>query len=241
MRKFRKQHRSPLFQVAETLKDISMEDKETINPFTLAPWETRAQTATDGTATREPDSTRAAYIAVSSSARNGVVGLGGAIETRKRVGDAPTVETFSSTLGLRTEQNPYVGKLAAMAQALNQLPQRRYRSVTLLTRNKAAVLTIRNPRQQSGQEHICNIYKSIRKLKRENNKIMVTWLQPAQDDELWTRAKGKAKEATRQGSEPQMDSPRAKSTTLIVARAKGKLSKRIDTALPGRHTRKLYD
>jgi len=252
MRKFRKQHRSPLFQVAETLKDIAMEDMETINPFTLAPWEMRVQTDTDGTATREPDSTRAAYIAVSSSARNGVVGLGGAIETRKRVGDGPTVETFSSTLGPRTEQNPYVGELAAMAHALSRLPQRRYRSITLLTRNKAAVLTIRNPRQPSGQEHVCSIYKSIRKLKRENNKIAVVWLQPAQDDELWTRAKEKAKEATRQGSEPQTESPRARSTTLSVARARrgttrslpdkvGKLSKRVDTALPGKHTRKLYD
>ena len=37
MRKFRKQHRSPLYQVTDALKDIAMEDLETINPFTLAP------------------------------------------------------------------------------------------------------------------------------------------------------------------------------------------------------------
>jgi hypothetical protein len=74
-----------------------------------------------------------------------VVGLGRAIKTHKRVGDVPTVETFSSTLGPRTEQNPYVGELAAMAYALKQLPQCRYRSITLLTRNKAAVLMLRNP------------------------------------------------------------------------------------------------
>lgn len=46
------------------------------------------------------------------------MGLGVVIKTRKRVGDDPIVETLSSTLGLRTEQNPYVAELAAMAHAL---------------------------------------------------------------------------------------------------------------------------
>jgi hypothetical protein len=36
MRKFRRQYRSPLYQVAEALKDIAMEELETINPCTLA-------------------------------------------------------------------------------------------------------------------------------------------------------------------------------------------------------------
>ena len=252
MRKSYTRYRSPLYQVAETLKDIEMQELETINPFALAPWEKRVHTITVKEITTQPDSNRAAHIAVSSSARNGVVGFGATIKTRKHVGDAPTVETLSSTLGPRTEQNPYVGELAAMAYALEQLPQRRYRSITLLTRNKAAVLTLRNPRQQSGQEHICSIYKSIRKLKRENNVITVVWLPSGEDAELWTRAKQKAKEATRQGTESQTQLPRARSATLNVARAKrgatrslpekvGKFSKRVDTALPGKHTRKLYD
>jgi ribonuclease HI len=111
-----------------------------------------------------------------------------------------------------------VGELAAMAYALKQLPQRRYRSITLLTRNKAAVLTLRNPQQQSGQEHVCSIYKSIRKLKRENNVITVVWLPSDEDDKLWIQAKQKAKEATRQGTEPQTQLPRVKSTTQRGAR-----------------------
>ncbi len=117
---------------------------------------------------------------------------------------------------------------------------------------KAAVLTLRNPRQQSGQEHICSIYESINKLKRKCNTITVVWLPTDEDEELWTCAKEKAKEATRQGTEPQTLLPRVRSTTLNVARAErgttrslpekvGKLSKKVDTALPGKHTRKLYD
>lgn len=38
-------------------------------------------------------------------------------------------------------------KLAAMAYALKGLPELRYRSVALLTSNKAAGLTLRYPRQ----------------------------------------------------------------------------------------------
>jgi hypothetical protein len=47
MRKFRRQHRSPLYQVADALKDIEMEKLETINSFTLAPWEKRVRTNAD--------------------------------------------------------------------------------------------------------------------------------------------------------------------------------------------------
>ncbi|RYP13221.1 hypothetical protein DL766_009878 [Monosporascus sp. MC13-8B] len=41
MRKFRRQYRLPLYEVADVLKDFAMEKLETINPFTLAPWEKR--------------------------------------------------------------------------------------------------------------------------------------------------------------------------------------------------------
>jgi hypothetical protein len=35
MKKFRRYHRSPLYQVADALKNIEMETLETINPFVL--------------------------------------------------------------------------------------------------------------------------------------------------------------------------------------------------------------
>jgi hypothetical protein len=44
IRKFRRFHRSPLYQVADMLKNIEMETLESINPFTLAPWQERLQT-----------------------------------------------------------------------------------------------------------------------------------------------------------------------------------------------------
>lgn len=80
MRELRRQHRSPLYQVADALKDIAMEELETINPFTLAPWEKRLQTIADRTIIGKTDADWTARIAVSSSARNGMVGVGGAVQ-----------------------------------------------------------------------------------------------------------------------------------------------------------------
>lgn len=76
MRKFRRQHRSPLYEVADVLKDFAMEELETISPFTLAPWEKQVQTITDEAAAKKVEA--AVRVAVSNSAPNGLVGFGGA-------------------------------------------------------------------------------------------------------------------------------------------------------------------
>ena len=256
MRKFRKQYRSPLYQVADALNDVSLEELETIKPCPLPPWEKRMVTVIDDPAARHLDQAWAVRIAVSSSARNGVVGVGGAIELRMSTRRLPSNETvsvsFSSTLGTRDEQNPYSGELAAVRDGLEILPKLRFRSIMLTTRNKAAVRVLRKPRQQSGQEYISRIYDSVRTLKRYGNTVTVVWLPSSEEDELLKLAKDKAKAATRQGCTPPTQLPRMRSTTLNLTRAKlgttrelpenvGQHSKRIDKALPGKHTRQLYE
>ena len=66
--------------MAEALEDIAMAELETINPYTLASWEERSQTITDELALRQLCMDWGVRIAVSGSARNGVVGIGGVIE-----------------------------------------------------------------------------------------------------------------------------------------------------------------
>ena len=245
MRRFRRQHRSPLYQVAEALKAIEMEKMETINPYVLAPWEKRVHTITDGSA-QKLNADWAVRIAVSSSSRKGVVGMGGAIKIQYT-----EARSFSTTLGNREEQNPYSAELAAMAKALNMLPKLRFRNIALTTRNKAAVLSLRRPRQQSGQEHINQIYRTIRTLKRDGNTVTFVWLPSNEECELAKLAKEKAKNSTRSNATIQTQLPRMRSTTFNIARKQGtgkrlpekvgKYSRRIDTALPGKHTRRLYD
>ncbi|KAM4067555.1 reverse transcriptase (RNA-dependent DNA polymerase) [Hirsutella rhossiliensis] len=103
IRKFRRYHRSPFYQVATALNEIPMEELETINPFTLAPWVERAQTIiTDesGTEAIEVGSGEAVRIALSSSARNDVVGVGGVIEIPTQAHGSSTLERFSFTLDI---------------------------------------------------------------------------------------------------------------------------------------------
>ncbi|KAJ3453787.1 hypothetical protein MRS44_018419 [Fusarium solani] len=253
IRAFRRAHRSPLYQVATTLGDIPMEQLETIQPFALAPWEERVEAITDDAAPGESEAGWAIRIAVSSSARNDVVGVGGAVQIPLSVRGGPKLETFSFTLGMRTEQNPYSGELAAMAYALRRTPPRvKYRSFALLTSNKAAALTLKQPRQQSGQEYIRCIYDSIEDLREDGNVVRVLWLPSSDENELLKQAKAEAWKATQQGAIPQKWFPGMKSTTLRIARSKvnangslpdkvGRHSKRVDAALPGKHTRQLYD
>jgi ribonuclease HI len=245
MRKFRRQHRSPLYQVAEALKDIEMEKMETVNPCILSPWDQRAYTVIEDAA-QKLNTAWAVRIAVSSSSRNGVVGMGGAIKIQNK-----ETMSFSTTLGKREEFNPYAGELAAMAEALGKLPKLRFRNIALTTRNKAAVLSLRRPRQQSGQRYISQIYRAIRTLKRDGNTVSFLWLPSSEQCEFATLAKQKAKKSTRTRASPQMQLPRMRSTTLNIARKMvtiatvpektGKYSKTIDKALPGKHTRQLYD
>jgi hypothetical protein len=66
-------------------------------------------------------------------------------------------------LGPRAEQNPYSGVLAAVGHALRlrMLRKVNHRRIVLAASNKAAVLTLNNPRQQSGQQYVCEAYEAM--------------------------------------------------------------------------------
>jgi hypothetical protein len=111
----------------------------------LPPWEERVPTITDELTATQRDVDYDVRIAVSNSARNGIVGVGGAVTVPASVYGGPKLGTFASTLEARSEQNPYSGVLAATERALSTLPALRSTSIVLSTRNKAAVLTLRHP------------------------------------------------------------------------------------------------
>jgi ribonuclease HI len=191
-------------------------------------------------------------VAVSSSARNSLVGFGVAIKKQPPRYRKLKLKTFSVTLGARSEQNPFSAELAALAHTLNMLVGLKDYRITLLTSNKAAALTMRNPQQQSGQEFVCQSYKLMKRLRRNGNHINFRWVPTSADNKLLGLARQQARNATQKDTVPQESVPRMKSTTLNLARSQaatindlpenvGKHVKRVDTALPGKHTRQLYD
>ena len=252
MRKFRASYRSPLFHVADFLKDIPLDGLETIAPAVLAPWEGRIRTTLNGTGIIQKEAEWAVQIAVSSSARNNMVGFGGVIRLPLPMRDSLRNEVFSVTLGSRSEQNPFSSELAAIGHALKLIRNIRYRKIILATSNKAAVMTLERPHQQSGQQYLCQGYDAISALRKARNTISVIWIQRGTANELLNTAKAKAKEATRRQATPQTQDPAIRSTTLRIAWAKrtppttlpdkvGRHSKRVDIALPGKHTQLLYN
>jgi ribonuclease HI len=247
IKKFRRYHRSPLYQVADALKTIEMKTLETINPFTLAPWEARVRVQADVEANPQSPTVPGGLmqIATSSSALNELVGFGVAIEWQPPRYRKLKLKTLSVTLGARTEQNPFSAELAAMAHALNMVVGLKDYRITLLTSNKVAALTLRNTRQQSGQEFVCQLYKLMRKLRRNGNQINIRWISTSEDSKLRGLAKEQARAATQEYALPQERVPRMKSTTLNIARSQavpsndlpvnvGRHAKRVDAALPGK-------
>lgn len=107
-------------------KRLTASDKEFIRYYVISR-ESRVKTVTDEAAAERLETDSAVCIAVSSSARNGVVGTAGAIELRPSAQSDPRIETMSPTLGLRSEYNPYSGELAAMASDYDALSKLKYR------------------------------------------------------------------------------------------------------------------
>jgi hypothetical protein len=124
--------------------------------------------------------------------------------------------------------------------------------VVILSSNRSALAAIGNPRQQSGQNTIQEIYDLVCLIQEGGNGVSMIWTPAHSDFVLGTKAKAAARRATREGCEPDNRPYQAKSTAVRLAIATqrqekalpegvGKYSKAIDTALPGRHTRILYD
>ncbi|KNB17502.1 hypothetical protein FOXG_15024 [Fusarium oxysporum f. sp. lycopersici 4287] len=229
-------------------------------PFALAPWEERMQATLSGQEGEEDDKIKelakagwAVRIATSSSARNDLVGMGGTVRIPISLARAgKIIETFSVTLGTTEEHNPYTAELAAIARGLKYLPEMKYRVVVILTSNRSAAQAIGNPRQQSGQGHIREIYDAIEKLKGDMNRVRLIWLPSDSELKIQRIAKMSARHATEPYVTPRIGTSKAKTTILSRMRADlrrkrklpdgvGRHSRKVDSALPGKHTRLLYD
>jgi ribonuclease HI len=251
---------SPLRRIADVCRELQKDTIEVIQPFALAPWKARIQTTLSRQGEEEEDKIKelakagwAVRIATSSSARNNLVGMGGAIKIPISVARADKIsETFSVTLGTREEHNPYTAELAAIAHGLGCLPEIKYRVIVILTSNRSAVQAIGNPRQRPGQGHIREIYDAVEKLRQNGNRVNIIWLPSKSELKIQKIAKMSARHATEPYVTPRKGAVKAKTTILSRTRADlrserklpegvGRHSRKVDSALPDKHTRLLYD
>jgi hypothetical protein len=97
---------------------------ETIREYVTGPWEKRIPTVIDLDKERAAEMAHdlvGIRIAISSSYRSEMVGIGGVIHDSFDGADTQ-LTAFSITLGPRSEQNSYTAELAAIAQALRLIP-----------------------------------------------------------------------------------------------------------------------
>jgi ribonuclease HI len=180
--------------------------------------------------------------------------MGGTVTHRSSGQTDTVVARYSVTLGSRDDQNPYTAELEAIAMALRCMPDGlQRRELTVFSSSQSSLKAIARPRQQSGQITIRQIYEHIERLGKGNNSVKMVWV-PSQDDSLTMsrEAKRQAQKATRAECTPRSLPYQARSTRtrLLVAQLHqqrrlpdrvGGYSKRIDRALPGKHTQALYD
>jgi hypothetical protein len=52
---------------------------------------------------------------------------------------------------------------------------------------------LQRPRQQSGQEHIRSAYEAIKRLRRNENELVIKWILRTEENELFALAKQKVR------------------------------------------------
>jgi hypothetical protein len=254
--RIRKRFKSPLQKIAAAHPEIAIDGVETIVPYVLAPWNARlhAVIATDADQAKEmrdwPGSIR---IWTSSSARKGMVGMGGVMDNGRGTGVNGHHCTYSCTLGPDTAQNPYVAELVAIAEGLARLrPMLRNREIRIFTRNRGAVQAVIQPQGQSGQRIISQIYKEVEGLTIRDNRVVLIAAPGTTECAMAQQAKAAARASTEPGRVAAGNLQAAKSTMINMRKAAGKgmrsftsdvgrFTRRLDTALPGPHTRAIYD
>jgi ribonuclease HI len=229
---------------------------ETINAYALSPWHRRLPVGHDN----EPEVAiglakrmDGILVATSASGKAGRISIGSVVRDTHRNGQV--LARCSSMVGSSDDQNTYTGDLEAVATALRRLPDGlRYQDITVMTSSRSALQVIAQPRQQSGQRTVQEIYRQAERLEGQGNLVKMLWVPSGEDFPMGNEAKAEARRAARAGQPPETPAYQARSTQLRLALARqreqdqetrlngvGKYSKAIDKALPGQHTRKLYD
>ena len=249
---------SPMQKIAMAMAKTNTERLETIHEYTIPPWSDRIPVVGEHydyvETDRTPNDVKGIIIATASSQKGDTVGMGGVVRDTTINSPGEVLASYCVTIGTRDEQNPYTAELAAIAMALKCMPAGLHRrDLTVMTSNRSALQVIRRPRQQSGQCTIRQIYERTQYLQRRGCSVSLMWV-PAEDEGFTLRAlaKAAAKRAAMCGETSDVRPYQARSTKLQLAKLAqqqvrklpegvGKYSKHVDTALPGKHTRELYD
>jgi hypothetical protein len=241
---------------------------ETILPTPLDPRKPTLReyiTTTEGESNgrhHAPDNKARLEIFTHSAARRGVITVGFVA----RVHNA-TVHRWHQAVGSDERMNVYYGQLGAIYEAAMYVKTMIPRvsmapssiRVTFVTNNRTVLDSLANPGNQSGQSLLCHIIYVILEIVERGTQVELQWLaaHDLTEGNLEVRSLlGRGpEEPSSPDPPPQWADTQIRSTLWSEMRRKiskakieefqkragGKFTRTLDNALPGKHTRLLYD
>ena len=256
------QHQSPCMFMRTHI--LSLDDTmERVVPFAVTPWQQSVRTMVSISSDRDEaiESCQGAkglefQVSTDASMKNGRVGC--AIVAGL---DDSTESTLTRTIGTSDAINVYVAELSAIMEAVEWIQRicwtlAESAKVTIYSDNMSVLLAISNPRHQSGQFIIQRIIQGLWSIQRRGRKIRLAWV-PAHAGLPGNEAADRlaATTTTRQSviSTPSWLKVKLRSVVLGMLERRlplgkpssdwvaGRRLKEVDSALPGKHVRLLYD
>jgi ribonuclease HI len=249
---------SPLQWHAQHFRSSDVSRIETIEPYSVTPWtehvtvcisEDRSQTVEQAESMMVDPHFEAFFT--DGSARNDRVGIGVAHRTF----------AFHQTIGTQNDLTVYFAELFAVYQAvvniqlhLQAQPRVRSKTMVVVSDNQAALRSLASPRQQSGQFILRSIIEAVHSVRKQyGTTVEFHWVPAHAGVELNEKANTQARQATEKDGTPQQphlprlvtaawrDVANYHTATGLGATEKDLFRRHLDQAVPGKHTRDLYD
>ena len=144
-----------------------------------------------------------------------------------------------------------MAQLAGLAMALESVPVDLWDTdIKLLASSQSALKAIAEPRQQSGQTYIKRIHRAAARAREQGVTIEAIWIPSKAECDTLQVAKTAAKQATNEDERNIREHLKAKSTIKkelqkgvvdYIPSSVGRFSRQMDAALPGKHTKTIYD
>jgi hypothetical protein len=156
---------SPMQRIAEYARGAPLDDLEAAQPYISAPWDARldmVDDADDGAqAAARAQETQGIRVATSASARNQLVGIGGAVESVDWTRNHTERREYDKTLGTSGQSDAYTAALASIEAGLGFVVGAVYagtlsarvhgQTIHVFTNNRTVLITLRAPAKRTRQ------------------------------------------------------------------------------------------
>ena len=248
-----KRFKSPLQRISAGLRGICSQTLEKIKPYIIASWEPRIEYAKyvqDGDTDASAALLKEDRLLITTTAVESREGIAFGIAQASRSNGIAS----GSRLDTRRLQNLYTAELLAVAAALkcvsDYLPLGS--AILMVLANLAILQVLNKPARQSGQSVIRQIYILVGDMRRRGFDIQWKWVSAATPCFTRDRAKEEAHKALISDATQGLPPWDSISSVISLTRPQlihknaipggiGKSIRELDTALPGKHTKALYD